>query len=207
MFSLLFQLHGLMFNLTVTPGLRMIPWATHKVGKVRIKGLKLVDWQWRDWCSPDDLKYLNRQLNVLHINKTFRFSQNGTLQRARFRPTMCLYTHPFQTHTHLLQILEKKEGLFRKHMMGKRVDYAARSVISPDPYINMDEIGVPMVSVCVCVCVCTLYLFCLSARMKLTSLSKPILKLSRLRNYATLVLTRFRNLVHAQELLPLALYF
>ena len=30
-------------------------------------------------------------------------------------------------------------------MMGKRVDYAARSVISPDLYINMDEIGIPMV--------------------------------------------------------------
>ena len=44
-----------------------------------------------------------------------------------------------------VQILEKKEGLFRKHMMGKRVDYAARSVISPDPYINMDEIGIPLV--------------------------------------------------------------
>ena len=28
------------------------------------------------------------------------------------------------------QALEKKEGLFRKHMMGKRVNYAARSVIS-----------------------------------------------------------------------------
>ncbi|KAI0774421.1 beta and beta-prime subunits of DNA dependent RNA-polymerase [Fomes fomentarius] len=30
------------------------------------------------------------------------------------------------------QGLEKKEGLFRKNMMGKRVNYAARSVISPD---------------------------------------------------------------------------
>ncbi len=30
-------------------------------------------------------------------------------------------------------------------MMGKRVDFAARSVISPDPYINMDEIGMPLV--------------------------------------------------------------
>ena len=45
----------------------------------------------------------------------------------------------------IVQILEKKEGLFRKHMMGKRVDYAARSVISPDPYINVDEIGIPEV--------------------------------------------------------------
>lgn len=43
------------------------------------------------------------------------------------------------------QILEKKEGLFRKHMMGKRVDYAARSVICPDMYIGTNEIGIPLV--------------------------------------------------------------
>ncbi|XP_075066371.1 DNA-directed RNA polymerase I subunit RPA1 [Mixophyes fleayi] len=43
------------------------------------------------------------------------------------------------------QILEKKGGLFRKHMMGKRVDYAARSVICPDMYISTNEIGIPMV--------------------------------------------------------------
>ncbi|KAI8069916.1 hypothetical protein BC940DRAFT_17801 [Gongronella butleri] len=43
------------------------------------------------------------------------------------------------------QLLEKKEGLFRKHMMGKRVNYAARSVISPDPNIETNEIGVPPV--------------------------------------------------------------
>lgn len=41
------------------------------------------------------------------------------------------------------QQLEKKEGLFRKNMMGKRVNFAARSVISPDPYIGTGEIGVP----------------------------------------------------------------
>jgi DNA-directed RNA polymerase I subunit RPA1 len=34
------------------------------------------------------------------------------------------------------QQLEKKEGLFRMNMMGKRVNFAARSVISPDPYIG-----------------------------------------------------------------------
>jgi hypothetical protein len=40
------------------------------------------------------------------------------------------------------QLLEKKDGLFRKNMMGKRVNFAARSVISPDPYIETNEIGV-----------------------------------------------------------------
>ena len=43
------------------------------------------------------------------------------------------------------QQLEKKEGLFRKNMMGKRVNFAARSVISPDPNIETSEIGVPPV--------------------------------------------------------------
>lgn len=43
------------------------------------------------------------------------------------------------------QALEKKEGLFRKHMMGKRVNYAARLVILPDPMLETNEIGVPPV--------------------------------------------------------------
>ncbi|KAJ1870253.1 hypothetical protein LPJ71_012036, partial [Coemansia sp. S17] len=43
------------------------------------------------------------------------------------------------------QILEKKQGLFRQNMMGKRVNYAARSVISPDPNLESDEVGVPPV--------------------------------------------------------------
>jgi len=43
------------------------------------------------------------------------------------------------------QLLEKKEGLFRKHMMGKRVNFAARSVISPDVGVEGGEIGIPPV--------------------------------------------------------------
>jgi DNA-directed RNA polymerase I subunit RPA1 len=42
------------------------------------------------------------------------------------------------------QILERKEGLFRRHMMGKRVNYCCRSVISPDPYIGTNEVGIPV---------------------------------------------------------------
>ena len=29
------------------------------------------------------------------------------------------------------------------HMMGKRVNFACRSVITPDPYLDVDEIGIP----------------------------------------------------------------
>ncbi|OON21796.1 RNA polymerase Rpb1, domain 2 [Opisthorchis viverrini] len=44
----------------------------------------------------------------------------------------------------LRQRLEKKEGLFRMHIMGKRVNYACRSVISPDPILDVTEVGVPL---------------------------------------------------------------
>lgn len=47
--------------------------------------------------------------------------------------------------TGVKQLMEKKEGLFRKNMMGKRVNFAARSVISPDVNIETNEIGVPPV--------------------------------------------------------------
>ena len=43
------------------------------------------------------------------------------------------------------QRLEKKEGLFRMNVMGKRVNFAARSVISPDPNIETNEVGIPPV--------------------------------------------------------------
>lgn len=43
----------------------------------------------------------------------------------------------------LKQLLERKEGIIRMHMMGKRVNFAARSVITPDPNLNIDEIGIP----------------------------------------------------------------
>ena len=34
--------------------------------------------------------------------------------------------------------------MFRMKMMGKRVNFGGRSVISPDPYITTDQIGVPV---------------------------------------------------------------
>ncbi|KAJ4758036.1 DNA-directed RNA polymerase subunit [Rhynchospora pubera] len=41
------------------------------------------------------------------------------------------------------QLLEKKSGIIRQNMMGKRVNYACRSVISPDPFLAVNEIGIP----------------------------------------------------------------
>ena len=41
------------------------------------------------------------------------------------------------------QRLKGKDGRIRNNLMGKRVDFSARSVITPDPNIELDELGVP----------------------------------------------------------------
>lgn len=43
----------------------------------------------------------------------------------------------------LTERLKSKEGRIRGNLMGKRVDFSARSVITPDPNISIDELGVP----------------------------------------------------------------
>ena len=46
--------------------------------------------------------------------------------------------------TGLVQRLKGKEGRFRKHLSGKRVDFSGRTVISPDPNLKITELAVPI---------------------------------------------------------------
>jgi len=40
--------------------------------------------------------------------------------------------------------LKGKEGRLRGNLMGKRVDFSARTVITPDPNLRLDQLGVPI---------------------------------------------------------------
>ncbi len=41
--------------------------------------------------------------------------------------------------------LKSKEGRFRHNLTGKRVNFSARTVISPDPSISINEVGIPKI--------------------------------------------------------------
>ena len=53
----------------------------------------------------------------------------------------------FKTGGRLIKSIKEringKYGRVRCNLMGKRVDYSARTVITSDPYINIDQVGVP----------------------------------------------------------------
>lgn len=85
----------------------------------------------------------NRDITSLHVAWTeLQDGVNSLIDRSR-NPVQGAAAK--RNEDGIKQKLEKKEGLFRKNMMGKRVNYAARSVISPDPNIETNEIGVPPV--------------------------------------------------------------
>lgn len=44
----------------------------------------------------------------------------------------------------LVQRLKGKQGRFRGNLSGKRVEFSGRTVISPDPNLSIEEVGVPV---------------------------------------------------------------
>jgi DNA-directed RNA polymerase subunit A' len=74
------------------------------------------------------------ELLQYHIT-TFLDNQTSGIPPARHRSGRPLKT--------LVQRLKGKEGRFRANLSGKRVNFSARTVISPEPFISINEVGVP----------------------------------------------------------------
>jgi DNA-directed RNA polymerase subunit A' len=74
------------------------------------------------------------ELLQYHIT-TYYDNQTSGIPPARHRSGRPLKT--------LVQRLKGKEGRFRSNFSGKRVNFSARTVISPDPILSINEVGVP----------------------------------------------------------------
>jgi len=75
------------------------------------------------------------ELLQYHVT-TYLDNQTSGIPPARHRSGRPLKT--------LAQRLKGKEGRFRSNLSGKRVNFSARTVISPDPNLSINEIGVPI---------------------------------------------------------------
>ncbi|MEM7821613.1 MAG: DNA-directed RNA polymerase subunit A' [Candidatus Aenigmatarchaeota archaeon] len=87
-----------------------------------------------DLGAPDFIIEDLWELLQYHVGTYFDNEISG-VPPARHRSGRILKT--------LSQRLKTKEGRFRGNLAGKRVNFSARTVISPDPMIDVDEVGVP----------------------------------------------------------------
>ncbi|MEM1593211.1 MAG: DNA-directed RNA polymerase subunit A' [Archaeoglobaceae archaeon] len=88
----------------------------------------------RDTGAPQQILEDLWELLQYHITTYFDNEVSG-IPPARHRSGRPLKT--------LAQRLKGKDGRFRGSLSGKRVNFSARTVISPDPCISISEVGVP----------------------------------------------------------------
>jgi len=89
----------------------------------------------RDQGSPQLIIEDLWDLLQYHVTTYFDNQTPGT-PPARHRSGRSLKT--------LVQRLKGKEGRFRSNLSGKRVNFSARTVISPEPFLSINQVGVPV---------------------------------------------------------------
>ncbi len=119
-------------SITLESGARSEDDLTHKLGDIIRANQRL--FENLNAGAPEII--IEDLWDLLQYHVTTLFANNiSQLPPARHRSGRPLKT--------LSERIKGKEGRFRKHLAGKRVDFSARTVISPDPYIAVDEVGVP----------------------------------------------------------------
>jgi len=119
-------------SITLESGQRSEDDLTHKlVDIIRINQRFMEN---RDAGAPQLIIEDLWELLQYHVNTYFNNDIAG-VPPARHRSGRPLKT--------ISQRLKGKEGRFRGSLSGKRVNFSARTVISPDPDIDIDEVGVP----------------------------------------------------------------
>jgi len=91
---------------------------------------------WDRDADQDMTPALAEAVERLQVDICSYFSRNGA-SIGRFR------SGRGSTVT-IKERLSHKEGRMRGNLMGKRVNFSARTVISPDPLLSVEEVGVPI---------------------------------------------------------------
>ena len=92
--------------------------------------------------------YQYDQINDIYLNILRQSSLLSKLAPNSNDPKYCLAINYMQKHIYTLyefiqSKISKKTGFIRQYALGKRLDFSGRSVITVDPTLKPDEVGVP----------------------------------------------------------------
>ncbi len=119
-------------SITLDSGERSEDDLTHKLSDIIRSNQRL--WENLNAGAPEVI--IEDLWDLLQYHVTTFFDNNIT----RIPPARHRSGQPLKTIT---ERIKGKEGRIRHNLAGKRVNYSARSVVSPDPYIRINEIGIP----------------------------------------------------------------
>ena len=119
-------------SITLDSGERSEDDLTHKLSDIIRSNQRL--WENLNAGAPEVI--IEDLWDLLQYHVTTFYDNNIT----RIPPARHRSGQPLKTIT---ERIKGKEGRIRHNLAGKRVNYSARTVVSPDPYIKINEIGVP----------------------------------------------------------------
>ncbi len=119
-------------SITLESGERSEDDLTHKLSDIIRANQRL--WENLNAGAPEVI--IEDLWDLLQYHITTFFDNNI----ARIPPARHRSGQPLKTIT---ERIKGKEGRIRKNLIGKRVNFSARTVISPDPNIKINEVGVP----------------------------------------------------------------
>jgi DNA-directed RNA polymerase subunit A' len=120
-------------SITLDTGERSEDDLTHKLSDIIRANQRL--WENLNAGAPEVI--IEDLWDLLQYHITTFFDNNIT----RIPPARHRSGQPLKTIT---ERIKGKEGRIRHNLAGKRVNYSARTVVSPDPHIKINEIGIPM---------------------------------------------------------------
>ncbi|MFA5019765.1 MAG: DNA-directed RNA polymerase subunit A' [Candidatus Pacearchaeota archaeon] len=119
-------------SITLESGERSEDDLTHKLGDIIRSNQRL--WENLNAGAPEVI--IDDLWDLLQYHATTFF--DNTI--ARIPPARHRSGQPLKTIT---ERIKGKEGRIRNNLAGKRVNFSSRSVISPDPSLQINEVGVP----------------------------------------------------------------
>ena len=108
---------------------------THKLSDIIKRNKIIKDCKERGTSTYHTIETMHAPLLQYHV-ATLIDNSIPTMFQAKDRAGRAFRT--------LTERLKHKDGRIRGNLMGKRVDFSARTVITPDPNISIDELGVPL---------------------------------------------------------------
>ncbi len=119
-------------SITLETGERSEDDLTHKLSDIVRSNQRL--WENLNAGAPEVI--IEDLWDLLQYHITTFFDNNiSNIPPARHRSGQPLKT--------ITERIKGKEGRIRHNLAGKRVNYSSRTVISPDPFINLNEVGIP----------------------------------------------------------------
>ncbi len=116
-----------------------------KEDTIFIDKIPVISPEFRPIYKDEHEQLVEDKLNEKYLNIMKRVKNIRNVQKGFLYDLICYGIHQsvLDHNAYILTKINKKTGLIRQNLLGKRTDFSGRGVITPDPKIGLNQIGIP----------------------------------------------------------------